>query len=297
MTLMLRLLECLMDANQGGLHVGSRNVGGIASARPRERKMEASHYKRPGLAPLRALFNPANYSGVLKTFLYCSRPVDFLIRYIRNSGEYPAQFQIRTPTGPVSVTAYLPDDLLTINEIFFRGDYGDDRSAKVIVDFGSNIGISALYFLSRNAEAFVYCHEPLSQNIHRLRSNLRSFEDRYELRESAVAHTDGLVEFGCEPTGRYGGIGREDLKLISVPARDSTAILTEIVNLHGNIDVLKIDVEGLEYELTARIPEDLAHHIGRIVVEQRFLVNPLAATHTMTYRTPITTFRYSRDRR
>ena len=253
--------------------------------------MQTSHHKRSALAAARALFNRANYSGVFKVFLNCSRPWDLLNRYLRNSGAYPSRFHIRTPTGPVSVTAYVPDDLLTINEIFFRGDYGDDRSATVVVDFGSNIGISALYFLSRNPDAFVYCHEPLPQNIGRLRTQLRGFEDRYELREVAVAPEDGTVEFGWEPTGRYGGIGRTELAVTTVPARDSTAVLAEVIEQHGRIDLLKIDIERLEYELTARIPEDLARHIRRIVVEQRFGSNPMAATHDMSYRRPITTLR------
>jgi hypothetical protein len=133
--------------------------------------------------------------------------LDFLSRYVRNRGHYPADFRIRTPTGPVTLTAFTADDLLTINEIFFRGNYGDDQDAKVIVDFGSNIGISAAYFRSRNPDEFVYCHEPLPQNVERLRAHLKPFEGRYALNEFAVAMEDRTVEFGWEPTGRYRGIG------------------------------------------------------------------------------------------
>jgi FkbM family methyltransferase len=254
--------------------------------------MAVAQHKRSWRAAARALFKPANYSGALKVVRDCSRPLDFLSRYIRNSGDYPAEFKIRTPTGPVRVTAHLPDDLLTINEIFFRGDYADDRNAEVIVDFGSNIGISAVYFLSRNPHAFVYCHEPLPQNISKLKKHLRPFEGRYDIREFAVAEQDGQVEFGWEPTGRYGGIGQEGLETITVGARDSNVILAEIVKRHGRIDLLKIDIEGLEYRLTARIPEDLARSIHVIAAEQRFPDNPLAQTHASSYRRPITTLRH-----
>ncbi|WP_310467417.1 FkbM family methyltransferase [Sphingomonas sp.] len=232
---------------------------------------------------------------MLKVLRNCSRPLDFLNRYVRSAGSYPATFRIRTPTRPVSITAHVPDDLLTINEIFFRGDYGDDRRAKVVVDFGSNIGISALYFLSRNADAFVYCHEPLAQNVARLKAQLADYAERYEIREVAVAEQDGPVEFGWEPTGRYGGIGHSELTTITVEGRDSNAVLAEIVERHGRIDLLKIDIEGLEYRLTARIPESLARQIGVIAVEQRFPDNPLAATHAMSYARPITTLRRHSD--
>jgi hypothetical protein len=66
-------------------------------------------------------------------------------------------------------------------------------------------------------------------------------------------------------------------------------VLAEIVERHGHIDLLKIDIEGLEYELTARIPPDTASRIGPIAAEYRFPDNPLPATHAMSYTRPITT--------
>ena len=251
-------------------------------------KIARAQHRRSAGAALQALAKSRNYSGVLKTLFYCSRPLDFLKRYVRNAGDYPAQFSIRTPIGRVRMTAFAPDDLLTINEIFFRGDYGDDRSAQIIVDFGSNVGISTLYFLSRNCDAFVYCHEPLPQNIERFKLNLCGFQERYHLSESAVAMHDGTVDFGYEPTGRYGAIGREGGKTMTVPALDSNRILMEIVERHGKIDLLKVDIERLEIELTERIPAAIVGHIRRIVVEKEFPGNPFPHTHDMRFERPIT---------
>ena len=45
------------------------------------------------------------------------------------------------------------------------------------VDFGSNIGISALYFLTRNPSVQVYLFEPVPSNIERLRENLKGYEN------------------------------------------------------------------------------------------------------------------------
>lgn len=258
--------------------------------------MQSSHHKRSIKAVWKALFNPGNYAGLAKLFLNCSNPIDFLARYLRNSGDYPATFRIRTPVGPVSLTAYGPDDLLTINEIFFRGDYCDDRGSTAVVDFGSNIGISAVYFLSRNREAFVHCFEPVEQNVERLRKHLGQFEGRFEIQEVAVAESDGMVEFGWEPTGRYGGIGRSGVKTIKVPARDSNAVLSDIVDRHGRIDLLKIDIEGLEEAIVDRLPEDLASKIGLILAEGRFAGRPLGRTHQFSYRRPITMFSRRSDR-
>jgi FkbM family methyltransferase len=202
-------------------------------------------------------------------------PPDAVWRYTFKSGSYPHEFALATPLGEISATAYTPDDLLTINEIFCRQDYACTTTDRVFVDFGSNIGISALYFLSRHKENLVFCFEPLAQNCERLRGNLSSFAGRYQLQECAVGLGDGKVRFGCEPTGRYGGIGMETGTSIEVWCRDANDVLDEVLAEHQRIDVLKIDIEKLEREVLERIGPERLRRIGAIFIEQRFGCNPL----------------------
>lgn len=206
-------------------------------------------------------------------------PIDALSRYIFNIGNYPVKIGINTPEGVIDINIYSHDDILTVNEIFCRIDYPTKKQDLVIVDFGSNIGISGAYFLTCAPNSFVYLYEPLQINIDRLRDNLRQFEGRYALHEIAVGRVDGEVEFGWENTGRYGGIGMETGKYILVACQDSNKILEEIVMRHGRIDILKIDTETLEQQLTERIPVALAKKIDRIYVEYVFDSNPLEQTH------------------
>jgi FkbM family methyltransferase len=236
------------------------------------------------------LFRKQNYVAVYHAFRWCEKPVDFLKRYITNGGAYPAQVRLRSPIGTLNVTTYSPDDIQTINEIFFRGDYEATTANRLIVDFGSNIGISALYFLSRNRDSRVYCFEPVPRNVERLRKNLADFKDRYTVTETAVGEADGTVQFGWEPTGRYGGVGRETGTWISVPCRDSNAVLADVIAEHGRIDLLKIDIETLEKTVTERIPSDIAANITAMVVEYPFASNPLAKTHNMERRNYVTAF-------
>lgn len=240
-------------------------------------------------AKVRAVLRSSNYSALWKIFALCGQPLDFLKRYLGRAASYPAVFDIRTPVGIIKVHVFTADDVLTVNEIFFRGDYGSGKGERIFVDFGSNIGISTLFFLSRAAQNYVYCFEPLAQNIERLKINLAPFEHRYALQEAAVAEHDGSVEFGWEPTGRYGGIGSSIGEMITVPALDSNRVLHDIIEERGQIDLLKIDIEMLEDELTRRIPDADAERIERIAVELRFPDNPLPRTHRMAYVRPITT--------
>ena len=121
--------------------------------------------------------------------------------------------------------------------------------------------------------------EPLPKNIERLKKNLSPFEGRYCLEEHAIALVEGQAAFGWEETGRYGGIGRQTGNNIQVACKDSNQVLENILKKHSKIDILKIDIETLEKEVTERIPFDIAKRIERIYVEHKFKINPLKNTH------------------
>ena len=252
----------------------------------------AVRHRRSAGVLLRALFERRHYAAAVNAFTTVATPVDFLIRYISNGGRYPADITVRTPMGPLTLTTWSSDDVQTINEIFLRGDYRVPQDGPVVVDFGSNIGISAAWFLTRLADAMVYCYEPVPSNIARLKQNLARFGDRAQLAETAVGTENGLVQFGCEPTGRYGGVGRDTGQWIEVPCADSNEVLAAIIAKHGRINTLKIDIETLESAVTSRIPPELADRIDHLVVEYPFKSNPLSATHVMERRHAVTMFRH-----
>jgi FkbM family methyltransferase len=221
------------------------------------------------------------------------RPLQLYGRYLLDTGTYPTSVRVRTPAGPLDLTLYSQHDVLTLNEIFCRLDYRASSTDSVFVDFGSNIGISAAYFLSRSpgSSAFAYLFEPLWFNVERLQRNLKPFEGRYQLQTVAVGTQEGVVEFGWENTGRYGGVGRRDTgQAVSVQCLDSNKVLEEIIAKHGRIDVLKIDIEGLEHDVATRIPQALAEHIGHIYTECHFKTNPFTATHTYVQRGSVAQF-------
>jgi FkbM family methyltransferase len=188
-------------------------------------------------------------------------------RYLSGKGEYPYQIQVRTPLGIVCPTLYSQHDLLTVNEIFCRQDYFADSSTRVVVDIGSNIGISALYFMTRNNESRCYLFEPDTRNTEKLKLNLSGFESRYLLREAAVSDVSGLFRFGIESTGRYGGIGIETGEYTEVSCLSINEILDEIIAKEESIDVLKMDTEGLELRTLKAIEVGFLKRVKKIYLE------------------------------
>ena len=221
-----------------------------------------------------------HYLAAWNMFRLYEHPARMFRQYLTGSGIYPSYVRVKTPMSWLELNLYSSHDLLTVNEIFCRDDYHAEASDRVIVDFGSNIGISAAYFLSRGPETFTYLFEPLPANIARLKENLRRFAGRFKLEEVAVGPHDGEVNFGWEETGRYGGVDAAFERTIRVTCRNSNSILEEIIAIHGHIDILKVDIETLEEVVVRSLPETLVHNINKLYVEYPFHDNPLAATHT-----------------
>lgn len=195
-------------------------------------------------------------------------------RYFFGGGTYPYRCRVRTPTGLVAPVAYSHHDVITVHEIFGREDYRAGPELGLAVDIGSNIGVSALYLLSRNRRSRCYLFEPVPRNVERLRRNLTGFERRYELQEVAVAADAGIVDFTVEPTGRYGGIGVAGSERITVECRDVATVLKEVLAREESIDLLKVDTEGAELETIRAIPAEQLARIRTICFETRQPYNP-----------------------
>ena len=198
-----------------------------------------------------------------------------LRRYVTEKGDYPYDCEVRTPVGVVRPRLYSQHDLLTLNEVFCREDYAAPAGALVVVDIGANIGLSALYFLTRDHTTRCYAYEPVPANLERLRANLAAFEDRYQVEAVAVADFDGMAPFGVEATGRYGGIGAPTGRTIHVPCRSASVVLEQGIAAEGGIDVLKVDIEGLEVDVVRSIAAELLRHIGVIYLETPTAPAPL----------------------
>lgn len=224
---------------------------------------------------VRNVFAPANYRALFAMPRCYVRPLDAGRRYFSGRGTYPATVPIRTPLGRVAPTLWSRHDMFTVHEIFAREDYEAGARERRVVDIGSNIGISALYFLTRSSEVRCRLYEPVPTNVDRLRENLAGFADRYSLEQVAVADFDGDVDFGIDSSGRYGGIEVATGRTARVACRDINGILEDALATWDAIDILKLDVEGMEARLLAAIRPELLRRIKTVYVEGRRNLLPL----------------------
>lgn len=224
----------------------------------------------------RNVAEPRNYTALARAGLVYERPFKGVSRYLFGKGNYPCSMQVRTPTGRQAITLFHSHDAITVHEIFCREDYRCPSPPRVVVDLGANIGISALYFLTRSRSAYCELYEPDPRNLPKLFHNLRGHRGRFAIHEMAVADREGIFSFKREHTGRYGTLeqsnwiwntSRIETEEISVRVADINAVLAGAISRHGVIDLLKIDTEGSELATLLAIEPALRASVRNIVIE------------------------------
>ena len=135
--------------------------------------------------------------------------------------------------------------------IFNDGKYNfefKDFQPKVIIDCGSNIGYSTLFFANIYPDAQVYAVEPEKTNFKFLQYNT-IFYDNIHVINSAVWSNETFARLENTELGEVGYMtvetGEDD------PAAFKTTTLSKILADNGieEIDFLKIDIEGSEKEV------------------------------------------------
>lgn len=144
------------------------------------------------------------------------------------------------------------DELLIMQEILKEEQYkvGDVKDPKVIVDLGSNIGISVVYFALTYPNAIIHACEAHPTTAILLKKNTLVFGDRVKVHtiainlvtEEVVLHSvpgkniasSVTARAGSKPYGIVLGITMDDF--------------VEQQNIEY-IDILKFDIEGSEYNM------------------------------------------------
>ena len=162
-------------------------------------------------------------------------------------------------------------------EIFDREEYrfSSPKPDPLILDCGSHIGLSVLYFKTRYPGARIIAFEPHPVNFAILRKNVESNKLRdVELVQAAVTDEEGEVslygKFDSQQAwtwgdtivpdmwGRWATMGRDEE--LAVKAVRLSSYLREPV------DFVKLDVEGAEQRIVEDIADQLAA-IRELVVE------------------------------
>jgi len=153
-----------------------------------------------------------------------------------------------------------------IDQILVRrlNDFIPDNDQPRILDCGANIGFTVLNYKRQFPLANIIAFEPDPQIAPVLRRNLeRNCASDVEIVEAAAWVRDGQSQWFCEGIDGSHLVGAQSGNGAIVQTVDLARYLTDPV------DLLKIDIEGAEYELIAHLAERL-QNVKNIIIECHF---------------------------
>lgn len=167
-----------------------------------------------------------------------------------------------------------------INEIWLRKDYSppgfEINENDVVVDIGAHIGIFSLFAADSAKKGKVYSYEPFPDNFKLLKNNVKINScQNITIFRKAIAGKSGkksLFVSESENTGTHSFYSNNKrTKSIEVSTESLSGILRN--NNISNIDFLKIDCEGAEYELLFNCSSATLSKIKKISMEYHNIDN------------------------
>jgi len=217
------------------------------------------------------ILNIQNIYSVVNFFLIYEKPFKAILDEIFSLGSYPKTISVKTPIGKKKITLYSSNDFSTLNLIFCRKDYFYNKDYKVILDIGSNIGISSFYWLTRNKKNKVYCYEPSTDNFNKLKKNLTMFQKRIFLNKKAVSNKSFTTTLNLEKTGVYSSINKlKNIRFINkekCKVVDINKCISKIIGINGRLDMIKIDSEGEEIKTLYNIKKNYINVIKCVNID------------------------------
>lgn len=223
-------------------------------------------------------------------------PVTGLKRYLKlfenfkNPGEYlwdkltgKKKAELFMVTKPNEISFRVPKPLHLVFKEIFLGDVYDINQLvqelppnPTIIDIGANGGYFNVILLSKIERANVYAYEPIPRNVAYLRQLMRDnpvMESCIHLNEAAVIGGDAKsIELFMEATDNnqvvasvIDGFNEHNTKKIEVASINLATIIAN--NQLTNVDLLKIDCEGAEYDIIYQTDPAIFSKIRMAIIE------------------------------
>ena len=166
-------------------------------------------------------------------------------------------------------------DIRVFKQIFVDNEYDSlnlPETAKTIIDLGANIGLSALFFIKKFPTSRIVAVEPDAVNFSIMEKNLEKFSKSISFLQAAIWPTDGEVSL-VEEDDDHASLGAWGYRTEASNGNSGLSVkavaIPTIMKQYDMdfVDILKVDIEGAEYELFEKYYEDWIDKVGLIIIE------------------------------
>lgn len=159
-----------------------------------------------------------------------------------------------------------------------RDEYAPPRDAdlapagiRTVLDIGANVGVTALYFADLFPDGNIYAFEPVPDNFAVLQKNIANCPRIRGLNYGLGAADGELEMFASANPVNFGGFslhpaGSDASRRVRIQVRNAAGALRELGITQ--VDVIKIDTEGAEYDILTALP-------GEILAGAQYVVGEL----------------------
>lgn len=162
-----------------------------------------------------------------------------------------------------------------------------DKKYKNVVDVGANIGVFAFYLLKTKKANNIVCVECDTKALEDLCRNAE-INSNIKVIPKALYSTNEQISFYHSPQNPVisSTIAPEKLENHTagikgdVEYKVDTVTVKDLVDELGHIDLLKIDIEGGEYNVINNLDETLFDHIDNLFIECHFFENNYVQQYT-----------------
>lgn len=165
--------------------------------------------------------------------------------------------------------AWAPLVELFVDDRYRVGELGALGVARpVVVDIGARIGAFSLSVARLKPGAAIWCYEPYPKSFDYLSRNIlvNGFGSRIHPTEAAVGSVDGTAIFCERPTPSRKGTSQpvEGDAGRTVKQLSFAWVVSEV---EGDIDLVKLDCAGSEFDIVLDSPDSCWARVGAIVLE------------------------------
>jgi len=159
----------------------------------------------------------------------------------------------------------------TWEENVYRIHDGDFNGDKIFVDIGANIGSVSLFVGNFNKnrkddnKIKVFAIEPEPNNLALLKENIiNNFAQNITIVNNAIWHEEKVVSISNKGgNSNILNLEDEEKSIVSAITMERLFLLYDI----REVDVMKIDIEGAEFDLIINTPSEVLSKIKKLVLE------------------------------
>lgn len=170
-------------------------------------------------------------------------------------------------------------DVPTFQQVFLdkEYDFAVKNTPKIIVDAGANIGLASVYFANKFPDSKIFAIEPENGNLAILRKNVAPYKNITVI-PCALWHENTLIDVIDNDYENWGfmmeskSIQENRGKFVQETPGMTIGSIMEKQGIE-HIDILKIDIEGAEYEVF-RDPSSWIEKVDAIIIELHDRIKP-----------------------